>query len=45
MAWSFFDADTNMRMIVESGFAIQKTANEKDFGSAESHLWILAQKD
>lgn len=45
MAWSFFDADTNMKMIVESGFAILKTANEKDFGSTESHLWILAQKD
>lgn len=45
MAWSFFDADTNMRMIMESGFTILKTANEKDFGSAESHLWILAQKD
>lgn len=45
MAWSFFDADTNMRMIVESGFAILKTGNEKDFGSAESHLWVLARKD
>lgn len=45
MAWSFFDADTNMQMIVESGFTILKTANEKDFGSTESHLWVLAQKD
>lgn len=45
MAWSFFDAETNMKMIVGSGFTILKTANEKDFGSAESHLWILARKD
>ncbi len=45
MAWSFFDAETNMRIIAESGFTILKTANEKDFGSAESHLWILAQKN
>lgn len=45
MAWSFFDAETNMRMIVESGFTILKMANEKDFGSAESHLWVLARKD
>lgn len=45
MAWSFFDADTNMKMITESGFTIQKMANEKNFGSAESHLWILVQKD
>lgn len=45
MAWSFFGAETNMRMIAESGFTILKMANEKDFGSAESHLWVLAQKD
>lgn len=45
MAWSFFDAETNMQMIVESGFTILKTANEKDFGSDESHLWVLARKD
>ena len=45
MAWSFFDAVTNMQMIVESGFTMLKTANEKDFGSAESHLWVLARKD
>ncbi|QQR78231.1 MAG: class I SAM-dependent methyltransferase [Candidatus Moraniibacteriota bacterium] len=45
MAWSFFDAETNMRMITESGFTILKMANEKDFGSAESHLWVLARKD
>lgn len=45
MAWSFFDADTNMKMIMESGFTMLKTANEKDFGSAESHLWVLARKD
>ncbi len=45
MAWSFFDADTNMKMIVESGFTMLKTANEKDFDSAESHLWVLARKD
>jgi SAM-dependent methyltransferase len=45
MAWSFFDADTNIKLITESGFTILKTANEKDFGSAESHLWVLAQKN
>jgi len=45
MAWSFFDTDTNMRMIMKSGFTILKMGNEKDFGSAESHLWILTQKD
>jgi len=45
MARSFFDADTNMKMIAESGFTILKMANEKDFGSAESHLWVLVRKD
>lgn len=45
MAWSFFDAETNMKMIAKSGFTMLKTANEKDFGSDESHLWVLARKD
>lgn len=45
MAWSFFDADTNIKMIMECGFTILKMANEKDSGSPESHLWILAQKN
>ncbi|MDP3883277.1 MAG: class I SAM-dependent methyltransferase [Candidatus Staskawiczbacteria bacterium] len=45
MAWSFFDEATNIKMISESGFTILKMANEKDSGSSESHLWILAQKN
>lgn len=45
MAWSYFDADKNTKMIMGSGFTILKMADEEDFGSAESHLWILAKKD
>lgn len=44
MAWSFYDTQTNIDIILNCGFSILKSANEIDFGSLESHLWVLAQK-
>lgn len=44
MAWSYYDAETNIDMITQCGFTILETLNEKDYGSNEKHLWILAVK-
>jgi len=43
MAWSYFDARTYMDMLTQCGFEIRKTLNEKDYGSDEKHVWILAE--
>jgi 2-polyprenyl-3-methyl-5-hydroxy-6-metoxy-1,4-benzoquinol methylase len=45
MAWSYFDTATNMGIISQCGFTILKALNEKDYGSTEKHLWILAVKN
>lgn len=44
MAWSYYDTETNIDMITQCGFTILETLNEKDYGSSEKHLWILAVK-
>ena len=44
MAWSYFDAQTNMDIISQCGFAILESLNEKNYGSDEKHFWILATK-
>lgn len=44
MAWSYFDTQTNMHIISGCGFTILEALNEKDYGSDEKHVWILAQK-
>lgn len=45
MAWSYFDTETNKDIISQCGFTILKALNEKDYGSTEKHLWILAIKN
>lgn len=44
MAWSYFDTQTNIDILSQCGFSILKALNEKDFGSDEKHVWILAKK-
>lgn len=44
MAWSHHDADTNLRMVRECGFALLYVADESQAGSDEQHLWVLARK-
>jgi 2-polyprenyl-3-methyl-5-hydroxy-6-metoxy-1,4-benzoquinol methylase len=44
MAWSYFDTEKNLEIILDCGFQILKTINEKDHGSSEKHVWILATK-
>jgi SAM-dependent methyltransferase len=45
MAWSNYDYTKNMELIKDNNFKILKYDNESDFGSNESHLWILAKKE
>lgn len=44
MAWSYFDAQTNMDIITQCGFTIIQSLNEKDYGSDEKHVWAIAKK-
>lgn len=44
MAWSYYDKDTYLRMVTKCGFSVLLALNEKNFGSNEKHLWILARK-
>lgn len=44
MAWSYFDTETNLGIVSQCGFTILETLNEKDCGSDEKHVWILAEK-
>lgn len=44
MAWSHYDAKTNLKMVEEAGFRILLSKNEADYGSDENHLWILAER-
>lgn len=44
MAWSNYNAEENIELIKRNGFNIIKYDNEADYGSEESHLWILANK-
>lgn len=45
MAWSYFDSKAYMEIISSLGFTILKSLNERDYGSTEKHLWILARKE
>ena len=45
MAWSNYDAETNINIIKHTGFKIIKSDNEIDYGSSEEHMWILAGKE
>ena len=45
MVWSHFDASTNLNMILQSGFRILKTMDERDLGGTEKHLWVLAEME
>lgn len=44
MAWSYFDTETNLGIVSQYGFTILEALNEKDYGSDEKHVWILAEK-
>jgi SAM-dependent methyltransferase len=44
MAWSHYDAETNLCMLRECGFTLLHVADESQAGSAEQHLWVLARK-
>lgn len=44
MAWSYFDTQKNMDIISQCGFTILEALNEKDHGSDEKHVWVLATK-
>ncbi|MDP2873631.1 MAG: class I SAM-dependent methyltransferase [Bacillota bacterium] len=44
MAWSSFDAETNLRMIAGAGFGVVLSADEADWGSNEHQLWVLAER-
>jgi len=45
MAWSHFDISKNLKLLEKIGFKIVKKCNEKDYGSDESHMWVLAVKN
>jgi len=45
MAWSYFDAQTYLDIISSLGFTIVLSLNERDYGSDEKHMWILARKE
>ena len=45
MAWSYFDSQTYLEILSECGFTILEALNERDYGSSEKHLWILATKN
>ena len=44
MAWSHFDARKSISIITNNGFTVLETADERDFGGTEKHLWVLAEK-
>lgn len=45
MAWSYFDTQTYLNIISSLGFTILQSLNERDYGSNEKHMWILARKE
>ncbi len=40
MYWSHFDAETNVRLLLNAGFQIEQADEIEDAG--ETHLWVLA---
>lgn len=44
MAWSHYDASTNLDLIGGAGFEVMESADEAGSGSDEHHLWVLARK-
>lgn len=44
MAWSYFDIDMNLKLLSGAGFKVIKSCNENEYGSNESHVWVLATK-
>lgn len=44
MAWSYFDTETNLNILSACGFEILEFLNEKEYGSNEKHVWVLAEK-
>ncbi len=44
MCWSHYDYQTFSQLVISIGFTITLLGDEKDYGSNESHLWIIMQK-
>lgn len=44
MCWSHYDSDTFLSIIHDIGFTSEIIGDEKLYGSAESHLWLILSK-
>lgn len=44
MAWSYYDINTNIKILQKIGFKIELMENEKDFDSPEDIVWLLLKK-
>lgn len=44
MCWSHYDSNTFLEIVSRIGFSYEIIGDEKNFGSAESHLWLILSK-